>query len=147
MTTIHLRLARQIGTKKGDYTMNSLKKFATLFLAFVLLTVACRFASPLPPEQKQPSEPTPTASEATSPEPTEVPTASPPKEESTIAECRQWLASSQDLNTPIACADWDFFCEKFFEFDGGAFPIGDGRYYLAWFPKNWDNITNRKVFP
>jgi predicted esterase len=62
-----------------------------------------------------------------------------------MEQCRQWLASSQELTVPIACADWSFFREELFKRGGGAFPVGEGRYYLVWVPDDWETVANRRV--
>jgi hypothetical protein len=80
-------------------------------------------------------------------EPTVQPTTKPVglQEEPTLQECRQWLASSQELAVPIACPTWSFFRDELFEHEGGVFPIGDDRYYLVLFPDDWETVTDRKV--
>jgi beta-lactamase superfamily II metal-dependent hydrolase len=67
------------------------------------------------------------------------------QEEPTLEECRQWLASSEELAVPIACPDWSFFREELFKRGGGVFPVGDNRYYLALFPDDWETLTDRKI--
>ena len=103
---------------------------------------------PTATSQTQPSgpEPTPPATSPAPKEPTATPTAAlPAVEEPTMEECRQWLASSQELAVPIACPDWTFFRDELFKRGGGVFPVGDDRYYLVWFPDDWESVTDRKI--
>ncbi len=62
-----------------------------------------------------------------------------------MEECRRWLTSAQERDVPIACADWAFFRPELFKRGGGAFPLGNNRYYLVWVPENWAEIADRKV--
>ena len=90
---------------------------------------------------------TPTATPlAPAVEPTGTPTAAPSAPaEPTMEECRQWLASGEDPTVPIACPDWSFFRDELFKRGGGVFPVGGNRYYLVWFPDDWETVTDRKV--
>ncbi len=89
-------------------------------------------------------DPGPTVEPVTkTPVPQREPTIS--RREPTMEDCRHWLTSSEELTVPIACPDWSFFRAELFKRGGGVFPVGEGRYYLAWFPDNWDTITDRKV--
>ena len=85
---------------------------------------------------------TPTAAQKPTPTPT---VASPVSEEPTWAECRQWLAASAETDVPIACPDWAFFRDELFKRGGGVFPVGSDRYYLVWFPDDWENVADRKL--
>ncbi len=107
-------------------------------------TAAPADVSPVKPTAAAPP-PSPSATVPPTAPPTVAPTAAASPAEPTLAECRRWLASSQQQETPIACADWAFFRPELFERGGGAFPLGEGRYYLVWFPENWDEIADRKV--
>ncbi len=57
----------------------------------------------------------------------------------TMTTCWDWLDSSAGLDVPDeACeGDWDFFREELANRHGGTFPVGDGRYYLVYFPESW----------
>ncbi len=68
--------------------------------------------------------------------------------EPTMAECRQWITSSATLSVPIACPDWMPFRLGLLQRGGGAFtvgPAGNERYYLVWFPDDWENVADRKI--
>jgi len=90
----------------------------------------------------RPPTPEPTTPPATA---TPAPQEEPSQPEPTMEECRQWLASSRELTVPIACADWSFFRDELLARGGGAFPVGEGRYYLVWFPPDWESVADRKV--
>ncbi len=64
----------------------------------------------------------------------------PPAQPPTMDTCKQWIedaAGAQDLPAPECAGDWAFF-RDLLETEGGAtFPVGDGRYFLLWFPEGW----------
>ncbi|MFQ6102429.1 MAG: MBL fold metallo-hydrolase [Anaerolineae bacterium] len=117
----------------------------TLLMLLPMVLLGCRGrtagrdgggATAAPQTQAPAAEPTATATPAATP---------PTLAEPTMEECRQWLASSEELTVPIACPTWSFFRDELFERGGGVFPVGDGRYYLALFPDDWETVTDRKV--
>jgi hypothetical protein len=68
--------------------------------------------------------------------------------EPTLETCRAWLASSQEAalssTFPAECPQ-SSFREALFARGGGAFPVGDDRYYLVLFPDTWETVMNRRV--
>jgi len=68
-----------------------------------------------------------------------------------FAHCSEWLASSWELDVPdVACsAGWtngyDGIREDIRDIGGGIFPIGNNRYFIAWFPEDWEEAENRTL--
>ena len=58
----------------------------------------------------------------------------------TMADCMDWLAQSQSVDIPHQCSTDEY--RGIVEALGGAiFPVGTDRYYVAWFPQDWDGAS------
>lgn len=58
----------------------------------------------------------------------------------TMTDCTGWLASSQADSILHACSTEEYR-NNLLASGGAVFPVGDGRYYTAWFPPDWDGQT------
>ena len=58
----------------------------------------------------------------------------------TMADCTEWLAESQADSIPHACSTEEYR-STLIATGGAVYPVGDGRYYTAWFPPDWDGQT------
>ncbi len=70
-----------------------------------------------------------------------------PVESPTMDTCEAWLKDSSGLQVPEeACeGDWDTFRAELQALGGGVFPVGDGRYFLVYFPTGWAPETGKMV--
>ncbi|MFT5682867.1 MAG: hypothetical protein ACI8RZ_003791 [Myxococcota bacterium] len=57
-----------------------------------------------------------------------------------MEDCASWLADSQADSLPHECST-DEYRNHLLATGGAVFPVGDGRYYTAWFPLDWDGQT------
>jgi len=67
-------------------------------------------------------------------------------EEPTMDLCRAWLDTSTDLNYPNHyCEDYSQVLLAVEENGGGIIPIGQNRFFIAYFPENWDILEERII--
>ena len=60
-----------------------------------------------------------------------------PESTPTMADCRAWLAEDASATVDHLCPS-DAYRETLGLLDGAVFPLGNSRYYTAWFPPGWD---------
>jgi hypothetical protein len=58
-------------------------------------------------------------------------------DEPDMADCAAWLAESEAESIAHQCSS-DEYRAALTAGGGGVFPVGEGRYYTAWFPPDWD---------
>jgi hypothetical protein len=64
----------------------------------------------------------------------------------TMSSCRDWIQSIHTLDYKNhgckAYTDKLRYGEKH---GGGVIPIGEDRFFIVWFPDNWDDFSNKKI--
>ena len=127
-----------------------MKRLLLPFALLLIVAVACSPATP-PPRETRPAPVRPTKP----PKPTVVrptatllPTATPASEggEPTIASCQAWIRESHSLDYPDhGCQEHSDVLNSVAGNGGGVIPLQDSKFFIAWFPDNWENLTNRTL--
>ncbi len=95
------------------------------------------------------SEPAPGLTEGQSPAPTATPAETSSAEGGaapTLASCRAWIQESHSLDYPDhGCQEHAEVLNSITDNGGGVIPLPDGKFFIAWFPDDWEQQSHRTL--
>jgi predicted esterase len=64
----------------------------------------------------------------------------------TLATCQAWIQENHSLDYPDhGCQEHTDILNAVASNGAGAIPLGDSKFFITWFPDDWENLTNRKL--
>jgi hypothetical protein len=64
----------------------------------------------------------------------------------TISSCKEWIQANHTLEYKNhGCKAYTDTLRYIEKQGGGVIPIGDNRFFIVWFPDDWDDLPNKKI--
>ncbi len=109
-------------------------KRLTVIALLLLLVTACSPGAPPPPPTREAAAP------ASTPAPQGDQTAT------TLAACQAWIQEAHSLDYPDhGCTEHSDILNSVADDGGGVIPLGESKFFITWFPDNWDSLTDRTL--
>ena len=62
----------------------------------------------------------------------------------TLATCQAWIQENHSLDYPDhGCEEHTDILNAVASNGAGAIPLGDSKFFITWFPDDWESLTNR----
>jgi len=63
-----------------------------------------------------------------------------------MATCRAWIQENHSLDYPNhGCEEHADILNSVASAGGGVIPLDDSKFFIAWFPDDWESLTDRKL--
>ncbi len=127
-----------------------MKRKLYILSLLILLLLACSLltpsASPTPSSGPSPSDETATpAQESTAASTAETPS-SQGSEAPTLETCRAWIRENHTLDYDNhGCEEHADILTSVAQIGGGVIPVGENRFFIVWFPRDWESREDREV--